>query len=67
MVLAVLGFLLRPLTVYEVAISEVEKFKRVMNKAFRKCHGELCCLRAVALYGKGMLELPMTSLVEEFK
>ena len=55
------------MAVYEVAISEVEKFKRVMNKAFRKCHGELCCLRAVALYGKGMLELPMTSLVEEFK
>ena len=39
-----------PLTVYEVAISEVGKFER-----------------AVALSGKGLLELRMTSLVEEFK
>ena len=52
---------------YEVAISEVEKFERIMNKAVRKWLGVPCCLSTVALYGKGILELPMTSLVEEFK
>ena len=39
---------------YEVAISEVEKFERVMNKAVRKWFGVMAhCLSTVALYGKG--------------
>ena len=40
---------------------------RVMHKAVRKWLGVLCRLSTVALYGKGILELPMTTLVEEFK
>ena len=56
-----------PLTVYEVAISEVEKFVRIMNKAVRRWLGVPCCLSTIALYGKGILELPMTSLVEDIK
>ena len=52
---------------YEVAISEVEKFERIMNKAIRKGLGVPCCPRTVVLFGKRILELPMTSLVEEFK
>ena len=55
------------MTVYEVAISEVEKFEKVMNKAVRKWFGVPCCPSNVALYGKGILALPMSSLVEEFK
>ena len=51
----------------EVAISEVEKFERLMNKAVRKWLGLPCCLSTIALYGKGILEFAMTSLVENFK
>ena len=32
-----------------------------------KCLGVPHCLSTVALYGKGVLELPMTSLIEKFK
>ena len=50
--------------VYEVTISEVEILERIMNKAGRKWLEVPHCLITVALYGKGILELPMTSLME---
>ena len=49
---------------YEGAISEEEKVERIMNKAVSKW---LVVPSSVALKGKGILELPMTSLVEVFK
>ena len=39
----------------------MEKFERIRNKAVRKWPGVPCCLNTVALYGKGILELPMAS------
>src|SRR4029434_4545255 len=48
------------LTLYEVAISEVDKSEK-MNQADRKWLGVPYCLSS------GILELPMTSLVEELK
>lgn len=56
-----------PLTVYDIPISEVERLERVMNKAIRKWLGVPRCLSSVAWCGRGVLELPLTSLVEEFK
>ena len=56
-----------PLTVYEVAISKVEKLEKVMNKTVRKWLGVPRYVSTVALYGKVILELPITSLVEKFK
>ena len=53
------------LHIYEVAISGVEKFERIMNKAVRKWLGVPRCLSTVDLHGKGILESAMTSL--EFK
>ena len=38
-----------------------------MTKATRKWLGAPRCLNTVALYGKGILELPITSLVEKFR
>ena len=52
---------------YEVATSELEKSEKVINEAIRKWLGVPRCVSTVALYGKRMLDLPMTSLVEEFK
>ena len=52
------------LAVWALATHKMEIFERVMNKAFRKWFGVPRCLSTVALYGKGILELPMTSLVE---
>uniref|UniRef100_A0A3B1K6T8 Reverse transcriptase domain-containing protein n=1 Tax=Astyanax mexicanus TaxID=7994 RepID=A0A3B1K6T8_ASTMX len=56
-----------PLTVYDIPISEVERLERVMSKAIRTWLGVPRCLSSVAWCGRGMLELPLTSLVEEFK
>ena len=53
-----------PLTVYEVVISDEEKFERIMNEAARR---EVSRCLSEALYGKFILKLPITSLVEEFK
>ena len=59
--------LMWPLTVYEVPISKVEKLERLINSFIRKWLGAPRCLSSVALYGKGMLELPVSSLTEEYK
>ena len=45
-----------PLTVYDVAISEVEKFERVMNQVVRNWLRVPHCLSTITLYGKGILE-----------
>ena len=59
--------LMWPLSVYEVPISSVEKMERVVSSYVRKWLGAPKCLSSVALYGKGILQLPVSSLTEEFK
>ena len=59
--------LMWPLTVYEVPVSKVEKLERMINSFIRKWLGVPRCLSSAALYGKGILELPVSSLTEEFK
>ncbi|KPP57417.1 hypothetical protein Z043_124865 [Scleropages formosus] len=56
-----------PLTTYEVSASEVERPERVTSKAIRRRLGVPHRLSSVALYGKGVSELPPTSLAEELK
>uniref|UniRef100_A0A3P9H1W7 Reverse transcriptase domain-containing protein n=1 Tax=Oryzias latipes TaxID=8090 RepID=A0A3P9H1W7_ORYLA len=59
--------LLWPLTLYEVPLSKVEKLERLINAYARKWLGLPRCLSTIGLHGKGMLELPISSLVEEYK
>ena len=59
--------LMWPLTVYEVPVSKVEKLEWMINSFIRKWLGVPRCLSGAALYGKGILELPVSSLTEEFK
>ena len=51
-----------PLTVYEVAISEVEKFERVMNKAAKNWLRVPCCLSTLTLHGKRNFEVTNNQL-----
>lgn len=55
------------LTLYEVPLSKVEKLERLVRSYVRKWLGLPRCLRSIGLYGKGMLHLPITSLVKEYK
>ncbi|KPP57125.1 hypothetical protein Z043_125183, partial [Scleropages formosus] len=48
-------------------LSYMERLEGVMSKAIRRWFGVHHCLSSVALYGKWVLELPLTSVVEEFK
>ena len=59
--------LLWPLTMYEVPISKVEKLERLVSSYARKWLGLPRCLSSIGLYGKGVLELPISSLAEEYK
>ncbi|KAM4567620.1 uncharacterized protein V3H82_011871 [Fundulus diaphanus] len=59
--------LLWPLTLYEIPLSKVEKLERLVNAYARKWLGLPRCLSSIGLYGRGMLELPITSLAEEYK
>ncbi|MCI0139902.1 hypothetical protein [Enterococcus faecalis] len=54
-----------PMSVYEVPLSKVEKLERGVNTYVKKWLGVPRCLSSVALYGKGILQLPINSLVEE--
>ena len=63
----VLPRLMWPLTVYEVPLSKVERMEKIINYFVRKWLGVPRCLSIVALYGKGIVELPISSLTEEFK
>ena len=56
-----------PLTIYELPITTVEKMERTMTSYVKKWLGAPCCLTNISLYGKGVLELPITSLTEEYK
>lgn len=60
--------LLWPLLVNEVPISTVETFKRKINHFLRRWLGLPLSLSSIALYGGNTkLQLPLSSLVEEFK
>ncbi len=56
-----------PLTIYELPITTVEKMERTMTSYVKKWLGVPRCLTNISLYGKGVLELPITSLTEEYK
>ncbi len=56
-----------PLILYEVPISKVEKLERLVSTYARKWPGLPKCLSSTGLYGKGILELPISSLSEEYK
>lgn len=56
-----------PVSVYKVPLSKVEKLERVVNAYIKKWLGVPRCLSSVALYERGILQLPINSLVEEFK
>ena len=56
-----------PLTVYEVPVTTVEKMERTITSYAKKWLGVPRCLSNIGLYGKGILELPLTSLTEEYK
>ncbi|KAK0145573.1 hypothetical protein N1851_015527 [Merluccius polli] len=45
----------------------VERLEKMINSFVRKWLGVPRCLSSVALYGKGIVELPISSLTEEFK
>ena len=60
-------WLMWPLSVYEITLSVAEKMERLVSFYIRKCLGVPRCLSTVSLYGKGILQLPVSSLVEEFK
>ena len=60
--------LLWPLMIYEIAESRVEMVEKKCRAYTRKWLGLPRCLNSSALYGKGLpLELPITSIVEEYK
>ena len=53
---------------YEIAISRVERIQQYSNKNLRKRLGVPPCFSKVGLYtNSGNLQLPISSLVEEFK
>ncbi|KAJ8414647.1 hypothetical protein AAFF_G00038490 [Aldrovandia affinis] len=56
-----------PLTIYEVPITTVEKMERTVTSYVKKWLGVPRCLTNISLYSKGVLELPLTSLTEEYK
>ncbi len=56
-----------PLTIYELPITTVEKIERTMTSYVKKWLGVPRCLTNISLHGKGVLELPITSLTEEYK
>ena len=56
-----------PLAVYEVPTSTVEKMERGVTAYIKKWLGVPRCLITIGLYGDAVMELPLTSLSEEFK
>lgn len=58
--------LMWPLTVYEVPITKVEKLERTTNSYSKKWLGPQCFLSSIGFYERGALELPVSSLTEEF-
>ena len=58
--------LMWPLSVYEIPLSVTEKMERLVSFYISKWLGVSRCLSTVALHGKDILQLPVSSLVEEF-
>lgn len=56
-----------PLTIYDIPITTVEKMEQTVTAYVKKWLGVPRCLTNIGLYGKGVLQLPITSLVEEYK
>ena len=56
-----------PLTTYEVPTSKFEKLERLLSSFAKKWLGLPRCFSSIGLYGRGILELPVSSLTEEFK
>jgi hypothetical protein len=65
------GFLPRllwPLTLYEIPSSAVESLETMVNKSLRRWFGFHPSMTSIGLYTKtGMLQLPLSSIVEEYK
>ncbi|KAJ8390061.1 hypothetical protein AAFF_G00110750 [Aldrovandia affinis] len=59
--------LMWPLTVYEIPMTKVEKLERTVSSYIKKWLGLPRCLSNIGLYGHGALELPVSSLTEEYK
>ena len=60
--------LLWPLQIYEISLSRVETIQQHINKYLRKWLGVPPCFSTVGLYtATGMLQLPFSSITEEFK
>ena len=53
--------------VYEIPMTKIEKLERTVSSYIKKWLGLPCCLSNIGLYGHGALELPVSSLTEEFK
>ena len=56
-----------PLTLYEVPPSKVEKLEKLISSYASKWLGLPRCISSIGFYGKGVLELPISSLSEEYK
>lgn len=59
--------LMWPLTMYDITLTMVEKMENMVSSYVRKCLGAPQCLSSITLYGQGLLQLPLSSLTEEFK
>lgn len=55
------------LTIYDVPISKVDQLERMISSFTKKWQGLPRCLSSIVLYGKGIVELPLTSLTEQYK
>ena len=57
-----------PLLFYEITVTTVEKLERTINKHLRKWLGLPPSFTSIGLYSRtSKLQLPFTSLVEEYK
>ncbi|XP_035658193.1 uncharacterized protein LOC118403564 [Branchiostoma floridae] len=56
-----------PLKMYNISMSTVDQIDRKANAYFRRWLGVPRCLSSVALYGKNKLNLPFSSIAEDFK
>lgn len=52
---------------YEVLLTLANQLEKLVNSHVRKWLGLPKCLSSVGLYRDGVLSLPVSSLVEEFK
>ncbi len=59
--------LMWPLTMYDINLTGTEKMERTISSYMRECLGLPRCLSSIGLYGQGLLQLPLSSLAEEFR